>query len=102
MKLRVASLFLVMIASVVPLFARGKAAPKEPGTYKSWGPDIDEMEIVKPFHMADYDKVVVLPFDTSESPLPDPKEKSYETIKSVLDGYSLTLVEALRPELKAK
>lgn len=60
------------------------------------------MEILKPFHVADYDKVVVLPFDTSETPLPDPKEKSYETIKSVLDGYTLTLVEALRLKLKEK
>lgn len=35
MKLRAASLVVVLMASVVPLFARGKAAPKEPGTYKS-------------------------------------------------------------------
>ena len=102
MKLRALPIVFVLIASVAPLWARGNKAPMEPGTYKAWGPDIDEMEIVKPFHMADYDKVVVMPFDTSESPLPDPKDRSYDTIRSVLDGYTLTLVEALRPALKSK
>lgn len=101
MKLRSAALFLVVIASSAPLFARGKV-PTEPGTYESWGPDIDRMEIVKTFKMADYDKVVVMPFDTSETPLPDSKDRSYDSIRSALDGYTLTLVEALRPALKGK
>ena len=102
MKLHAVPILFVLIASVAPLWARGGKAPTAPGTYKEWGPDIDEMEIVKPFHMADYDKVVVMPFDTSAAPLPDPKERSYDTIRSVLDGYTLTLVEALRPEIKQK
>jgi len=94
--------FLALIVCAAPLAARGnKPAPTAPGTYKQWGPDIDEMEIVKTFRMADYDKVVVLPFDTAEVPLPDAKEKSYDSIKSVLEGYTPTLVEALKPELKA-
>jgi len=84
------------------LYARDKAAPTAPGTYKEWGPDIDRMEIVKSFKIADYDHIVVQSFDTTATPLPDQKEKSYNSVKSVLDGYTLTLVEALRPELKAK
>lgn len=102
MKLRALPILFALMASAAPLWARGGKAPTAPGTYKAWGPDIDEMEIVKPFHMADYDKVVVLPFDTSEAPLPDPKDRSYDTIRSVLDGYTLTLVEALRPAIKEK
>jgi len=94
--------FLLLMVSAAPLMARNRPAPTAPGTYKAWGPDIDQMEIVKTFKMADYDKVAVVPFDTAETPLPDPKDRSYETIKSVLDGYTLTLVEALKPELKAK
>jgi len=84
------------------LHARTKPAPTAPGKYKEWGPDIDEIEIVKPLKLSDYDKIVVVPFDTSASPLPEKSEKSYNSIRSVLEGYSLTLAEALRKELKAK
>ena len=94
---------LVLVILAPALYARGgKPAPTVPGTYKEWGQDIDQIEIVKSFKMADYDHVVVMPFDTSATPLPDKKEKSYDTIKAVLEAYTLTLTEALRPELKAK
>src|SRR6267378_2434411 len=98
------AVFLLLLTSFVAapaVLARGaaKPAPTAPGTYKEWGPDIDQMEIVKSFKIADYDRIVVVPFDTSASPLPD--DKSRDTIKSVLDSYTFTLVEALKPELKA-
>lgn len=103
MKRRSFLLLLCALTLSLNVYARGKAVTSTaPGKYKEWGPDIDEMEVVKTFAIADYDKIVVLPFDTSATPLPDAKEKSYNTIKSVLDGYTLTLVEAFRPELKAK
>ena len=94
----------VVLFSLValPAFARGKDAITKPGTYKEWGEDIDQIEILKTFKMADYDHIVVQTFDTSASPLPDKSEKSYNSIKAVLDGYTLTLIESLRPELKAK
>jgi hypothetical protein len=91
------------VLTVAPaLQARTKPAPTAPGKYKEWGQDIDEIEVVKPLKLSDYDKIVVVPFDTSAAPLPDKSEKSYNSIRSVLDAYSLTLTEALRKELKAK
>ena len=85
------------------LYARGKkAAPTEPGAYNAWGQDIDHIEILKTFKIADYDRTVVQPFDTAATPLPDKSDKSYDTIKSVLDTYTSTLIEAMKPELKAK
>ena len=106
MKSRVISVFMLMFAviAVAPaLHARGRKAPAstEPGSYKEWGPDIDEMQILKSFKIANYDRVVVLPFDSSATPMPDKDDNSYAATKSVLAGYSDTLVEALRPELKA-
>jgi uncharacterized protein DUF4410 len=89
--------FLIFVS--LPLFA---ATPMSPGRYKDWGPGIDDIEIAKAFHMSDYDRVVVLPFDTASTPLPDKKEKSYDTIKSALATYTYTLVETFKPELKAK
>lgn len=92
-----------LLLGIAPnLHARGsKPAPTAPGTYKEWGPDIDEIQIMKSFKMADYDSVVVEPFDTSATPMPDKSDKSYDTIKTVLDSYTETVTEALRGELKA-
>ena len=96
-------LLLILSIGAPALYARGKnAAPTAPGTYKGWGEDIDQIEITKTFKIADYDKIAIQSFDTSATPLPDKGDKSYDTIKSVLDSYTFTLVEALKPELKAK
>lgn len=94
----------VLLSTIAPLaLARGNSKPStQPGTYKSWGPDIDQIEIVHSFHSGDYDRIVVLPFDTSKTPLPNEKEKSYNSIKSVVDSYTETLTEALRDEIKGK
>jgi len=95
-------LAVVALATAPALHARGKkSASTEPGTYKEWGPDIDEIQILKTFKIKDYDRVVVLPFDTAATPLPDKDDNSYAAAKTVLAGFSDTLTEALRPELKA-
>lgn len=97
-------LLCALVAFIVTpaLHARSKPAPTAPGKYKEWGPDIDQVEIVKSFKISDYTRIVVMPFDASATPLPEKSEKSYETITSVLAGYSLTLAEALKHELKTK
>lgn len=86
----------------LPLLARDKPAPTAPGSYKGWGPDIDEIEIVKTFKTADYDKIVVQHFDTSKVPVPDQKEKWYGTLKMALSSYDDAFLEAFQKELKAK
>src|SRR5712691_11022895 len=88
---------LVLLVAVPSLHARGKkAAPTAPGTYKEWGPDIDQIEIIKTFKIGDYDKIVVQPFDTSKAPLPDQKEKWYGTLKTALAGYTESFTEAFQ------
>src|SRR5438477_8734702 len=99
---RVLLVSILSLSIVAPAFARSKPAPTAPGTYKEWGQDIDHIEILKTFKIADYDHIVVQTFDTSAAPLPDKSDKSYNSIKSVLEGYTLTLLESLRPELRAK
>src|SRR5947207_3309435 len=73
-----------------------------PGKYKEWGPDIDQIEIVKSFRAADYDHIVIQPFDTSRVALPDKKERWYETMKITLAGYTEAFEDAFQKELKAK
>lgn len=79
--------------------ARGKKATTEPGRYKQWGDDIDEIDIAKSWKTADYDKIVVAPFDTASAALPEGKENE---AKQVLASFTDTLTEAFRTELKAK
>jgi len=82
--------------------ARGKKPELAPGKYKEWGPDIDSIEILKTFKVADYDHIVIKPFDTSKAPLPNEKEKWYGTLKMMLSGYTQAFDEAFRKELKTK
>lgn len=91
-----------LVLSTFAVYGRGRPAPTTPGTYKQWGPDIDQVEILQSFKIADYDRIVIEPFDTSSTPLPDPKEKWYGTMKSALASYNVWFMEAFQPELKAK
>jgi uncharacterized protein DUF4410 len=93
-------LALLVIAPLVQ--ARGKAPVLEPGKYKEWGEDIDQIEIVKPFSIARYEQVIVQRFDTSKAPLPDPNAKWYSTLKLMLAGYTEAFTESFQKELKAK
>jgi len=103
MKARALILCSLVLLIVPALYARGKKpAPTAPGTYKEWGQDIDEVKINQTFKVGDYDKIIVEPFDTSNTPLPDQKEKWYGTEKSALAASTEWFMEAFPKELKAK
>ncbi len=75
---RVALVLCLTIMATLPAFARGKkVASTEPGSYKEWGPDIDEIEIMKKFDFASYSKIDVVPVDTSAA---DTKDKAVEEV----------------------
>lgn len=94
---------LAVLALAAPLHAgRKKPAPTEPGTYKAWGPDIDQIEIVKTFRFADCDRIFVQPFDTSATPLPDAKENTYEPVRKVLVSATEGFVQGLRGNVEPK
>lgn len=64
--------------------ARGKAAPTAPGKYKDWNGEVDELEVVASFKLADYDQIIVEPLDTSATPLPESNDNTYAPVKNVL------------------
>jgi len=100
---RIAVALALALVALAPLAeARAKKPALEPGKYKEWGEDIDEIEIAKSFKTSDYDNIAVTRIDTSKTPLPDPKEKWYESAKTVLNSYTETLTESLRDEMKGK
>ena len=97
------TMLLVAFAISGVVEARGKkSASTQPGKYKEWGPDIDEIEIMKSFKTADYDHIVIQKFDTSRVPMPSEKEKWYGTLKMALASYTDAFTEAFKKELKAR
>jgi hypothetical protein len=102
MKQRTLWLCSLLVFAAVTALAGGGKAPTTPGKYKGWGPDVDEIEIVKTFRIADYDRIVVQHFDTSKAPLPDPSARWYGTLKIALASYDEAFMEAFRKALKAK
>lgn len=92
-------LCLVAVAIAPIAQADERKAQTAPGSYKGWGPDIDEIEIVKTFAAKDYEKIVVLPFDTSKIDVKD--DKKGVVIQGALDGYTAVFVEGLRADLKS-
>ncbi|MFZ2492768.1 MAG: DUF4410 domain-containing protein [Thermoanaerobaculia bacterium] len=92
-------LLCLVTVAIAPIATAGeRKAQTEPGAYKGWGPDIDEIEIVKTFAAKDYEKIVVLPFDTSKIEV---KGDKGVVIQGALDGYTAVFVEGLRSDLKS-
>jgi hypothetical protein len=97
-------MLLMLLVAAMPATARGKkkSSSTEPGTYKDWGPDIDELEIVKTFKLSDYKEVVVKPFDTKDVALPEKDDNTYEPVKKVLSSVTEGFVQGLRGSVEQK
>jgi hypothetical protein len=94
------TLALALLALPVATFAKDKKpAPTTPGKYTEWGGEIDELEILEPFRLAEYSRVAVEPFDTSATPLPDADDNSYAPAKNVLARAAQTFVEGFSESL---
>lgn len=97
-------LMLVAALSAAPARARSRhAAPTTPGKYTEWNGEIDEIEIVGVWKLADYRRVRVGSFDTSGAKLPEASDNTYEPVKVMLAGaaepFTAGLSEALRQGL---
>jgi len=94
-RLRLFLAVLVLATLVAPASARKKESSTAPGKYTDWGGEVDELEIVKGFKLADYPKVVVEPFDTKGTPLPDKDDNTYDAVKGVLAAPSGPFTQGL-------
>src|SRR5262245_59124118 len=98
--LRLTLALAILAAPGSAAFAKKKAAaPTAPGKYTDWDGEVDELEIVETFKLADYDRIVVEPFDTSATPLPEAKDNTYTSVKNVLASVASPFVEGLSGEL---
>lgn len=85
------------------LFAGRKGKAKtEPGSYREWGGEIDEVEVVQKFDLKDYDKLVIAPLDTADTPLPEKKDNTYAPVKQVLASPNDSFLAGLKDELSSK
>jgi len=89
----------LLLALAHPAAAKTKAHPTAPGQYTDWNGEIDELEVVEAFKTSDYTKIVVEPFDTSATPLPEKSDNTAEPVKAVLASVTPPLVEGLHEEL---
>lgn len=93
--LRVALALALLAAPLNAAFAKKKPAPTTPGKYIDWGGEVDELEIIEPLKLADYERIVVEPFDTSETPLPEEDDNTWAPVKKVLASVTPPFVEGL-------
>jgi hypothetical protein len=100
--LRVLVLLLAVALVATPGFAKKKkpSSSTEPGTYKEWNEDIDQIEIVEKFSMSDYGAIVVTPFDTAETPLPDKADNTYDPVQKVLRNPQSAFADGLTGEIR--
>lgn len=101
-----------LLLFVAPLSARGRKSSTEPGTYRDWRDEIDQVEILETFRLADYDVLIVEPLDAKDTELPESDDNTYVPVKNVLQhatgpyvsglgykiGHRIEVVDAARDE----
>lgn len=95
---------IVAVALVAPAEARKKpqsGASTEPGKYEKWGPDIDEIEIVKAFDASSYKNVVVVPVEADDVKLPEKEDNTYEPVRKVLAAATEPFAEGIEKHYQA-
>lgn len=85
----------IALAAVIAVPAvAAKSGPAAPGKYKAWGPDIDEIEIVRTFDASDYSNVVVEPLDVSGTPKPEDADM-VDKVSNVLSNATEPFTEGI-------
>src|ERR1043166_1646529 len=91
-------LIFALLASTAAAW-KGKTTP---GTYHDWDGDIDEVTILQPLHLDSYNDIAVEAFDVSRVPLPNPKENTYEAVRSALNSLKPAFLEGFQKNLRRK
>jgi hypothetical protein len=97
----VVPLSLLMFSGSLLALSLDRPSPTTPGKYSNWGGQIDKLEIVAPFKLASYSRIVVEPFDTSSTPLPKAQDSTYVPVKNALANTTPTLAAVLSAALPA-
>lgn len=83
-----------VLSIVVAVPSEAKKRKGEKDREDAWKGEIDHVEVVKPFHVADYGTLYIEPLDTTEvADLPDEDDNSHEPAMLVLGSHVPDLVE---------
>ena len=87
---------LSLAIAAAPAAARWKGATSTaPGRYRDWGGEIDQLEIVRSFKLADYTTLTAEPLDTRDTPLPDKNDNTFEPVQAVLAEPTKPLLDGI-------
>jgi hypothetical protein len=73
-----------------------------PGVYRDWNGDIDEVAILQSFRLDTYNNIVVESFDVTKVTLPNPKENTYEAVRTALNSLKPAFIEGFQKDLRRK
>jgi len=97
--LRCALVLCLLTLPATAAFARKHSAPTTPGKYTEWDGEMDELEVVTTFKLADYESIVVEPFDTSATRCRRKSDNTYGSVQSVLGHVTLPFAGGLSSQL---
>jgi Domain of unknown function (DUF4410) len=95
-RVTLAGMFTVFALSV----SAAKAPSTAPGKYAAWGPDIDEVEIVRSFQAVDYANIFVERLDVSTTPAAEDVDVAGK-VSSVLADATTPFVEGVKRKIGA-
>jgi hypothetical protein len=97
---RCALMLCLLILPATTALARKNPAPTTPGKYTDWDGEMDELEVVSTFRLADYGSILVETFDTSSTPLPKRNDNTYAPVQYVLAHATLPFTDGLASLLR--
>ena len=71
-----------------------------PGKYTDWADILDELEIIQPLSLSKYSRILILPLDTSSTPLPDNDDNSYKPVTNILSRVDGIFMEGMKRKLE--
>jgi hypothetical protein len=80
----------------------GAKGVTNPGTYRDWNGDIDEVTILQAFSAASYSAIAVESFDTAGVPLPNPRDNTYEAVRNALRVVKPAFMAGLEQKARRK
>ncbi len=90
---------------LVAIFLRANAwaasQPKSVGTHQDWN-GVDQVTIVQPFHAERYSDIAVETFDSTGVTLPNPKDNTYQAVRSALRMIKPAFIDGLEKKARRK
>ena len=92
-------LSLAIAVAVAPILS---ANPTEPGTYRHWNGDIDQVVVNRPFRADDYQDIQVEPLDITRTAVPERTGESRAATIALLPSLKPAFMDGLQKNLRRR